>query len=159
MWIDFLMSTCGPGHQQAEIPPVPEAWAFGYGAELETELAELVVAGTKRATASCLEGILADGDPMPFVGAYSVILDGAATARCIIRTTGVHVAPLDSVSEEFAWREGEGDRSRDYWLAAHRDFFRREQEEAGRRFFDQLPVVFEEFTVVWPREICDTEAS
>jgi uncharacterized protein YhfF len=86
-----------------------------------------------------------------------VIYDGAQVARCIIQTTAVHVAPLDSVTAGFAWREGEGDRSRDYWLDGHRHFFGEEHRAAGIPFSDGIPVIFEEFVVVWPPEICDTD--
>ena len=159
MWRDFLLSVAAPGHRLSRIPETPEAWAFGLGAEMETELAELVVAGTKRATATSLEGLLLDGDPMPQPGRYSVILDGEQRARCVIRTTAVHIAPMDSVTDAFAWREGEGDRSRAFWLEGHRRFFRAEHEELGIPFFDGIPVVFESFEVVWPPEICDNAAS
>ncbi|MEX2445025.1 MAG: ASCH domain-containing protein [Alkalispirochaeta sp.] len=84
-----------------------------------------------------------------------MIYDGSRTARCIIRTTAVHVAPLNSVSEAFAWQEGEGDRSVEYWLEGHRRFFRSEHEALGVPFSDSIPVIFEEFVVVWPQEIAD----
>lgn len=155
MWMAYLAAIAGPRHRLPEIPGTPEAWAFGAGKEMEDELAELVVAGTKRATATSLEGILVDGDPMPRIGGHSVIYDGSRIARCIIRTSAVHVAPLDSVSEAFAWQEGEGDRSVEYWLEGHRRFFRTEHEKLGIPFSDSIPVIFEEFVVVWPQEIAD----
>jgi uncharacterized protein YhfF len=155
MWMDFLAAIAPPGHQLGQLPETPEAWAFGSGKEMEDELAELVVAGIKRATASSLEGILVEGDPMPRIGGHSVIYDGSQVARCIIRTTVVHVAPLNSVSEAFAWQEGEGDRSVESWLEDHRRFFRAEHEQLEIPFSDSIPVVFEEFVVVWPREIAD----
>ena len=37
----------------------------------------------------------------------------------MIETTDVRVGPLGSVDEEFAWDEGEGDRTRDDWLRMH----------------------------------------
>lgn len=157
MWIDYLSTVAGPGHSLERLPPTPEAWAFGAGAEMETELAELVVAGTKRATATSLEMLLIEGAAMPQPGDHSVIYDGGEVARCVIRTTAVHVGPLDSVTDVFAWREGEGDRSRDSWLAGHRHFFSEEHREAGIPFSDGIPVIFEEFVVVWPPEICDTD--
>jgi uncharacterized protein YhfF len=157
MWIAFLSAVAGPGHDLDGLPATPEAWAFGAGPEMETELAELVVAGTKRATATSLEMLLLEGATMPQPGDHSVIYDGAETARCIIRTTSVHIAPLESVTDAFAWREGEGDRSRDEWLAGHRRYFGEEHRAAGLPFSDQIPVIFEEFVVVWPPEICDTD--
>jgi len=64
---------------------------------METELAELVVAGTKRATATSLEMLLLEGAPMPQPGDHSVIYDGAETACCIIRTTSVQRLPGERV--------------------------------------------------------------
>jgi len=155
MWMDYLSVIAGPGHHLSQVPETPQAWAFGAGKEMAEELARLVVAGVKRATATSLEGILVDGDPMPQVGVHSVIYDGSRVARCIILTTAVHVAPLDSVSEAFAWQEGEGDRSVEYWLEGHRSFFRAEHETLDLPFSDSIPVIFEEFVVVWPQEIAD----
>ena len=38
--------------------------------------------------------------------------------------TQVTIKPLSQVDEAFAWDEGEGDdRTRDWWLAAHRPLF------------------------------------
>ncbi len=126
------------------------AWSFGAGPEMETELAELVLAGTKRATASSLQGLLVEGEPFPKVGVYSVILDGTGTARCVIRTTALTVAPFSAVPAEFAAREGEGDGSLANWREGHRRFFGAEHESLGIPFDETIPVVCEDFEVVWP---------
>ena len=65
------------------------------------------------------------------------------------------IAPLSSVTQEFALREGEGDKSVEYWLEGHRTFFRDEHEQLGIPFYDEIPVVYEEFVVVWPPEVAD----
>lgn len=156
MWIDYLSAVAGPDHTRSRIPDRPEAWAFGLGREMADELAQLVLAGTKRATASSLEVLLLDGDPMPQPGMQAIILDGREQAVCIIETTRVHIAPLDSVTEAFAWREGEDDRTRDSWLEGHRRFFQAEYAEKGIPFSDGIPVIFEEFAVVWPQSVADT---
>ncbi len=154
MWEQFLI-----GSEEGRIAVAngarPAAWAFGYGVDLENELATLVVSGSKRATASSLRVLIAAGEQLPAVGDYSIIYDGARNAKCIIRTDRLFVAPLESVTEEFARREGEGDSSRDYWLAAHRRFFESEHRTYALEFNDQIPVMFEEFRVVWPTEIAD----
>lgn len=124
-----------------------EAWA--YGADPDA-LAELTRAGIKTATASA--GVWYEGgeEPLPRAGEYSVILDSRDEAVCVIRTTRVYTVPFDQVGAEQAYREGEGDRSLDYWRRAHEDFFRAELEEAGLEFSPSMPVVCEEFEVVWP---------
>lgn len=124
-----------------------EAWAFG-GDEptgLADELAGLVLHGPKRATTSVYEEILAEGS-VPQAGDYSVILDSSGAPVCIILTTQVDVVPFGEVDEEFAWTEGEGDRSLAYWRRAHIDFFAGE----GVTLDESTPLVLERFDLVWP---------
>lgn len=85
--------------------------AFGDNAVLATELANLVVAGRKRATAGLLRQF-ADGEAPPVSGGYVVLVDGEAKPRAVWRTTEVRVGPLASVDDQFAWDEGEGARTR-----------------------------------------------
>src|SRR5947209_19622210 len=79
-----------------------EVVAFGDGPEMASELAELVVAGTKRATAGLVRQFGTGGEPPPIVGGHVVLLDGAGRPRAIWRTTEVRVGPLNSVDERFA---------------------------------------------------------
>ena len=125
-----------------------EAWAFGGDdtPELATELGLLVRDGPKRATTGRLDSFEADGEPLPQVGGYSVILDGAGQPVCIISTTQVDTQPFGDVDEEFARVEGEGDRSLEYWREAHVRFFANE----GTPVSDDDLVVLERFELVWP---------
>ena len=122
-----------------------EAWAFGGD---QDDLAELVRKGIKTATASALCLYEAEGESLPKPGEYSVILDSDDNAVCIIRTTKVYVTPFDQVSEEHAFKEGEGDRSLDYWRKVHKDFFTEELQTIGMEFDIQMKVVCEEFELV-----------
>jgi uncharacterized protein YhfF len=149
MWIEYLQAN--PGLIAEGVCTGVSAWSFGSGKEMADELADLVVARTKRATASSLAGLLLERDPVPCTGLYSVILDGSARARCVIRTGSVTVAPLGQVTDAFARREGEGDGSRAYWLDGHRRYFAAEHQHLGLPFSDEIPVVYEEFDLVWPQ--------
>jgi len=124
--------------------------SFGDRAALADELLGLVLAGRKRATASlALDYQRADSDPFPAVGDYVVWLDGSGCPRCITRTTSVAVKPLLQVDASFAWDEGEGDRTRAWWLAAHRRYFARQAERHGFTMHDDIATVFERFELVW----------
>ena len=129
--------------------------AFGDGPEMATELAELTVAGIKRATAGLVRQFGPDGEPPPIVGGYVVLLDGTNRPRAIWRTTQVRTGPLNSVDERFAWDEGEGERTREWWLSAHRRFFGRRAAARGFHMHDEIETVFERFVVVWPPGIAD----
>ena len=113
-------------------------------------MAELTRTGVKTATASAAVWYGLEDEPLPQAGEYSVILDSREEAVCVIRTTRVYTVPFDQVTAGHAYREGEGDRSLMYWRRVHEDFFRRELEEAGLAFSPDMPVVCEEFEMVYP---------
>ncbi len=124
-----------------------QAWAYGADPDL---LAELTRAGIKTATAGAAVWYERGDGPLPQAGDHSVVLDGRGEAVCVIRTTNVYTVPFDQVSAGHAHKEGEGDRSLDYWRRVHEDFFRAELAEAGAEFSPEMPVVCEEFEMVWP---------
>jgi uncharacterized protein YhfF len=79
----------------------------------------------------------------------SIATDGAGRARAVLRTTEVRIGPLSSVDESFAWDEGEGDRTRDGWLADHEQYFRRYLPTIGVDFNPDMTTVFERFEVLF----------
>ena len=125
-----------------------DAWQFGLEADL---LAKLVLEGTKTATASAYDLYAVDNDPLPEVGSYDVILDGQEQAVCIIKIIKVSIVPFKDVSAEHAWKEGEGDKSLDYWRDVHEEFFKPYFEECGLTFTPESLIVLEEFQVVYPQ--------
>src|SRR5882762_3194452 len=129
--------------------------AFGDGPEMATELAELAIAGIKRATAGLARQFGPDGEAPPIHGGYVVLVDGTGTPRAIWRTTEVRVGPLKSVDERFAWDEGEGERTREWWLSAHRRFFGQRAAAQGFHMHDEIETMFERFEIGWPPEIAD----
>lgn len=123
-----------------------EAWTFGDDAD---KLAELAVQGVKTATSSAYALYEIEGESLPEAGEYSVILDSHDNAVCIIKTVKVYVTAFDKVSEAHAYKEGEGDRSLDYWREVHEKFFTDCLKEAGLTFSPAMEVVCEEFEVVY----------
>ena len=123
-----------------------EEWAFGTQADL---LAHLVLIGEKTATASAYPLYELENEPLPTEGEYSVILDSRKNAVCIIQTKKVTVLPFNEVSEEQAYKEGEGDKSLAFWREVHEKFFTECLLEAGQKFTPDMKVVYEEFVVVY----------
>lgn len=127
----------------------PEAWAFGDSVELANELIELVLHGPKRATAGSVADYESDGEPMPQVGDLEIVTDGQMQPRAVLEITEVRIGPLLSVDAAFAWDEGEGDRSLDYWVEAHTGFFSRYLPTIGVEFTPEMPTIFQRFEVVY----------
>ncbi|MBQ9082914.1 MAG: ASCH domain-containing protein [Clostridia bacterium] len=122
-----------------------EEWAFGTSADL---LAHLVVIGEKTATSSAYPLYEFESEPLPASGTYSVLLDSHHHAVCIIKTTKVSVVPFREVTEQHAYKEGEGDKSLDYWRDVHAKFFTKCLNKAGLKFTDDMKVVCEEFELI-----------
>jgi uncharacterized protein YhfF len=132
-------------------PDTPHtSWHFCDNQADADELAELVLAGRKRATAGVLWSYEAEEEPLPSPGDLSVVTDWGGSGRCVIRTTAVEVVAFDEVTADFAATEGEGDGSLAYWREAHRAAFSRELEGTGRSLQPDTPVVCERFEVVFP---------
>ena len=123
-------------------------WYFCDNEQDANELAELVVRGVKRATAS-LFLFYENGEEMPKVGDLSIIVNWKGEAQCIIKTINIDVVPFKDVTEEFAATEGEGDKSLEYWRRAHWSYFSREIKELGKEPNDDMLVVCEKFEVVF----------
>jgi uncharacterized protein YhfF len=151
MWRDYLATRTAPAPPEDE-PPVEQ---FGDHAALADELIDLVLAGTKRATAGLVADFAHEGEPLPRIGGHWIACDSTGAPRAILRSTELRIGPLHSVDDVFAWDEGENDRTRASWLAGHLGYFTRTQAARGETWDDDLDVVFERFRVVWPPEVAD----
>ncbi len=145
MWCDYAGATGRSADDELAVE------RFGDSPALADELLALVLAGTKRATAALVADFVADGEPLPRIGGHWVVCDGAGEPRCVLRSVELRIGPLASVDDAFAWDEGEGDRTRDWWVAGHRAFFRRWFAATGKPADDDPELVFERFEVVYPR--------
>lgn len=147
MWSEFVKSL---NKKHEEMNDAFTSWYFGADQKTADELAELVLNGTKRATASLYESYIFEKEPIPKVGDYSVITNWEGEGKCIIQTTAINICPFKDVTEAFARREGEGDKSLDYWRDVHRHFFSLECDDMSKTFDEDMLVICEEFEVVYP---------
>ena len=132
-----------------DAPEHYEAWSFGNSKQMADELAELVVEGTKTATSSNYLLYELEDELLPMVGLHNIILDGNGIAVAVVENVSVEVMPLNEVTEEHAYREGEGDRSLPYWQEVHKEFFANELKEVKQEFHYEMPVVCETFKLLY----------
>lgn len=124
-------------------------WYFADNPKDADELAALVVAGSKRATAALAWAYDHDQEPLPQPGDRHVLTDYGGKPQAVIRTTAADVMPYGSVTPEFAAAEGEGDLSLGYWREVHWPFFLRECERIGRHAHEAMPVLCHRFEVLF----------
>ena len=122
--------------------PIVEAFGFGDTPGMADDLAALVLSGQK--TATCGWPL----NPDIQAGAYSVMLDGRSAPLAVLESVEVRTLPFLEVGAQFAYDEGEGDRTLAWWRDAHRHFFSHLPE--GAAWNDDQVVQCERFRVVWP---------
>lgn len=123
-----------------------EAWQFGVSPD---KLANLVVKGIKTATASLFDIYAFENEKLPHRGEYNVILNSLNEAVCIIKTVNIEIKPFCKVTSEHAYKEGEGDRSLEYWRKVHKKAFNNECRNTPIKLTDDSKVVCEEFELVY----------
>ena len=137
-WQSFIENT---GNTDAI---VGEVWSFGNSEKMADELGQLVLAGIKTATSSAYDAYIKANEAIPSVkeNTYDILLDGQGEPIVILKIIKVEVTIFNQISAEFAYKEGEGDRSLAYWREVHQDFW-------GTDYYEEMGVVCEEFQVVW----------
>ena len=125
-----------------------DCFSFDLSERVANELLALVLCGKKRATASSLYAFEAEGGRIPQPGDLSIVTDWAGTPHCVIETVAVTVLPFCDMTFDICKREGE-DECLETWQAGHRRFFTEDGAARGYSFSETMPVVFEEFVVVY----------
>lgn len=143
MWRRFCSATNTPPDARHDV------WKFCGGGAFADVLAKLVLAGIKTATASAKIAYETEGDALPEIGTYSVILFDNDEAACVIRDVQVSIVPFNQVSAEHAYKEGEDDRSLAKWREVHRRAFAPDYQAAGLDFDENGDCVLEEFEIVY----------
>jgi len=128
-----------------------QIWFFGNSSEMARELAALVLAGKKSATASLVEFNEAHPEESPVANGYSIVTDFEGRPQCVIQTTEIRAVPFDEVDARFAFDEGEGDRTLEYWRAVHRRYFTSEAAENGLEFHEKSLICCERFRLLFAK--------
>jgi uncharacterized protein YhfF len=111
--------------------------------------AELIRVGQKTATCSLYAWYESGEETMPTVGHLQVVVDWNNSPVCIIEIDSVVICEYKEVQPEFAYAEGEGDRSLEWWRKAHWDFFAKECCQLGIEPAEDMQLVLERFHVVY----------
>ncbi|MBS4218090.1 ASCH domain-containing protein [Bacillus sp. FJAT-49711] len=138
-WAKFLKETKTPNQPYT-------SWHFELNERLANELLELVLQGKKRATTSSIYDF--EQEPLPTAGDYSVITNWSGEPKCIIQTTSIQIIPFKDVTFELARLEGEDDNL-ESWREGHIRYYKQVCEAANQKFTWDMPVVFEQFKVVY----------
>ena len=78
----------------------------------------------------------------------SIVTDWEGIPKCVIETTNVMIIPFKEITFDICKLEGEDDNL-ESWREGHISFFSREGKELGYTFTEDMPVIFENFKMVF----------
>ncbi|MCZ0717805.1 ASCH domain-containing protein [Aerococcus kribbianus] len=81
-------------------------------------------------------------------GACNIILSSDNQPLCINKTSKVYSTQFKQVSSDHAYKEGEGDKSLEYWREVQRSFFIDELKAVNLVFDETTQKVCVEFEVI-----------
>ena len=125
-----------------------DCYHFDITEEWANKLLGLVLAGTKKATSSSLYSYEWQGAALPKIGDLNIVTDWDGNPQCVIETTNVTILPFRDMTFEICKREGEDD-SLESWQEGHIHFFTEDGKTEGYQFTWDMPVVFEDFEVIY----------
>ncbi len=142
-WNEFLNKT---GRSQST--KYLDIFHFELTEKWANELLRLVLIGQKKATASSLWGYELQGEDIPQVGDLNIVTDWEGVPLCVIETTEITIIPFSDITYDICKREGEDD-TLESWREGHIRYFKKEGNEIGYVFSEDMPVIFEDFKVVY----------
>lgn len=144
-WSEFLKDT-----GRSPDTKYTDAFCFDITEKAANGLLELVLQGKKQATSSSLKDYEIEGEELPKAGELSIVTDFAGNPRCVIETTAVSIIPYNEMTFDIVKREGE-DECLETWQMNHEHFFRESAKQLGCEFTYDMPVVFEDFKLIYSK--------
>lgn len=142
-WNDFLKAT----NRSTDFQYF-ECFYFASTKEWANKLLQLVLDGRKKATSSSLYSYKNSVTPLPSVGNCSIVTDWDGFPHCVIETTNVLILPFKDITYDICKREGE-DENLKSWQEGHIAFFTEVSKIDGFSFTWDMPVVFEDFKLIY----------
>lgn len=154
MWAEYVEANPTVAARTDEHP----VEMFGDSVEFADLSIGAVLRGLKTGTASLVVEYAEQDEPLPRIGGHWICCDGSGAPRAVLRTVSLDLGAIETLTDAFAWDEGENDRTRAGWLAGHRRYWQRTRAAAGAAWSEDLEVVFERVRVVWPPEAAERAA-
>lgn len=128
-----------------------EVFHFDLTESAPTELLLLVLEGKKLATASSLYAYQKKDEDLPMPKDLSIVTDYFGVPYAVIKTQSIMILPFKEMTYEICKKEGEDD-CLESWVKNHTKFFTDEAKIIGYQFNQDMPVVFEDFTVIYQED-------
>jgi uncharacterized protein YhfF len=123
---------------------------FGLDEEECNWFIQRVLSGEKKANTCSLESMELDLEPIPKKGEFSVLTDYYGKPVAVLETLDVQIIGFNNISWEMAQKAGNAN-SMEEWREAEIQYLEEDGELMGYEFSSSMPIVFEEFKVVYSK--------
>ncbi|GAB5051741.1 ASCH domain-containing protein [Pediococcus ethanolidurans] len=117
------------------------------------DLTNKILAGDKISTSKPLGYYSSEGEQIPQVGDYYVLLNADMHPVGIIETVVSELVPFFRVSAEHAYNEAEGDRTLSDWQERSQTKFTKQMKKYDRTFSTNDPIVCEVIKLVYKAQL------
>lgn len=128
-----------------------EVFHFDLTKNIANKLLRLVLEEKKLATASSLFAYQKEHTDIPMPGDLSIVTDYDGVPYAVIKTIRITIIPFKEMTFDICRREGE-DLCLESWVESHARFFKDEGAIIGYQFDRDMPVVFEDFIVLYKED-------
>ncbi len=120
---------------------------FGNDAAIAEQLIALIASGAKTGTFALLAEYESSGLPVPHAGDWVAVTQFDGRPALLYRLDEVEVLPFLAIAERHVALEGPRLRELGAWRRVHIEYWTPVLTRLGRDFSDDLPIVFQRFTV------------
>lgn len=147
-WKNFQVEN--PNYAGVSQPP---NYYFCDNKEDADECAELAGKGIKQATSTSLWWFQINNAELPAEGDLAIITSWDGQPKAIIKTTMVQIVKFRDITAEYAYIEGEGDKSLAYWNEVHWVYYTNEMKPYSESPTPEMKIVCEYFETMWPKNL------
>lgn len=122
--------------------------SFGEDGETSADYILRILSGKKTSFATSYYSFEIDRIPLPKAHSFFVVTDWLSKPYAVIETVNVTILPFNQVTWQIAQGEDEGDTIEE-WRENKAAFFEEDGEIMGYTFSQNMPVVFEQFRVLY----------
>ncbi|MCD1118459.1 ASCH domain-containing protein [Chryseobacterium turcicum] len=129
--------------------PQPQSFFFCDNKKDADECAELVVKKIKQATSPSVWWFKKNNESFPKIGDLAIVTNWNGEPKAIIRTKKTEVVKFKDITPKYAYTEGEGDKTLEYWKKTHWDYYTNEMKEFNESPSEDMEIVCEYFETIW----------
>mgnify|MGYP003522197573 FL=1 len=127
----------------------PQSFYFCDNKKEADECAELVMKKIKQATSPSVWWFEKNKEEIPKIGDIAIVTNWNKEPKAIIRTKKVEIVKFKNITPEYAFIEGEGNKTLEHWKKVHWGYYTNEMHKFNEKPNEEMKIVCEYFETIW----------